>query len=470
MSASPPLPALSWSTPVKAHQLAALAVATLTLSACSGSNNGAAAVVAEGRNGETASVTSGTPRVVVAVIDSTINPYHEHFHAGSALYPDAAPSSVTPALLEAFGIGPNQILKPTRSGDFAADFAADQAFFDRILPGQAVWYEGTNIIAVSFDGGFNLNPAGKSPHGTGVTSSVLNANPEAVVVFIEGVNADSENFAFSHPEVDIVTTSYGLPGSVPVAGEAIAGSYTGVVDGGKLHFGAADNSPALSPFDGTSGPWWSIGVAGFEEGSSNGRQLTSGTFPDFIADFTQDLPYCVDCQTGTSSVGGTSFATPTSAGIASKILLETRRSLGHRGGIVFAEDGSPLMARGPAGQISNWQLRRALEQAAWIPDAGSYDPTVGITDLVGIPVPPGAPWLVAGWGLLSSDPGFAVVPSSLAVLGVPGAPEATPAEKDAGFCLFQTENINARKLFWDQINPLSPSFQNAPATDPFLYC
>ena len=93
---------------------------------------------------------------------------------------------------------------------------------------------------------------------------------------------------------------------------------------------------------------------------------------------------------------------------------------------MFAEDGSPLMARGPAGQISNWQLRRALEQAAWIPDAGSYDPTVGITDLVGIPVPPGAPWLVAGWGLLSSDPGFAVVPSSLAVLGVPGAPEATP--------------------------------------------
>lgn len=53
----------------------------------------------------------------------------------------------------------------------------------------------------------------------------------------------------THPAIDLISTSYGFPGSVPVPGH-IANSFTGVFTMGKLHFGAADNTPALSP------GWW----------------------------------------------------------------------------------------------------------------------------------------------------------------------------------------------------------------------
>ena len=111
---------------------------------------------------------------------------------------------------------------------------------------------------------------------------------------------------------------------------------------GKVHFGAAANDPTYSSLDQTSGPWWSIGIAGYEEGSSNGRSMTSGTLPDFVGDFTQELPYCRSCEEGLESVGGTSFATPRSAGTFSKILLEARRSLDHEGGIAVVWIVYPL--------------------------------------------------------------------------------------------------------------------------------
>ena len=141
-------------------------------------------------------------------------------------------------------------------------------------------------------------------------------------------------------------------------------AFTGTYQYGKLHFGACDNSPATAPQDGTCGPWWSIGIAGFEEAdpnyvtgepqdSSNGRQLMSGTLPDFIADYTEVLPYCRACEDGYNEyTADTSFATPRSAGTASKILLVARRQLGHLGGI-DRRGATPLMVRGTSKSISN---------------------------------------------------------------------------------------------------------------------
>ena len=134
-------------------------------------------------------------------------------------------------------------------------------------------------------------------------------------------------------------------------------------------------------------------MSGIQEGESEGDTLLSGNLPDFVSDFTQTLPYCVDCESGTSSISGTSFSTPRSAGIASKILLDVRRELGHVGGVRKGvgptHKGIPVMATdAPLGKgaaqyckrngctfMTNWQLRRSLEQAAWIPDAAAYDPT-----------------------------------------------------------------------------------------------
>ncbi|HWH29125.1 MAG TPA: hypothetical protein VNU26_09215, partial [Mycobacteriales bacterium] len=402
----------------------------------------------------------GGARVVVGVIDSGVNPYHEAFQVET--------SSVTSEVLAEFGISADQVVTLTRTGDPAADYAADKArVWDRIRPGTPYWFSGTNIIAASFDPGSRpvLPDDADDTHGVGVTAAVLAANPEAVVAFAEGITDDSEAWAFTHPAVDVVTTSYGVPGSLPL-GLHLERSYTGVVELGKLHTGASDNSPAFSGFDGTSGPWWALGIAGFQEGSTEGRQLLSGNVVDFVADFTQRLPYCDLCQSrGEQNVSGTSFATPTSAGVVSKVLLEARRAAGHAGGIVTEGVEQPLMVAAGGTTLTNWQLRRALEEAAYIPRATDFSPGGGLFDLTSAPVVDAAGWAQTGWGALTADPEHGVVEQALGHLGIGGEPTRT---KGDDYCTFGTAQFELRKAYWDEAALFSDS-AGADA-DPYLRC
>ncbi len=391
------------------------------------------AVAARGGKGKQAE-----PRVVVAVVDTATNPYHEFFNAGGPLYKSSAPSSVTPRVLDEFGIKKSNIITLTRTGDFASDFAKDSKRFDRIKRGQPYWFKGTNLIGISFQEDGHLRPDGnESPHGIGTTAAVLAANPDAIVVSVDGINSDSEKWAFTHPAVDLVSTSYGPITSVPTLNH-LSNSYTGVVKNGKHHFGAAANDPTVAALDETAGPWWTIGVAGFEEGSTEGRQLVSGTFPDFVGDFTQDLPYCRSCEEGTRSVSGTSFATPRSAGTFSKVLLEARRAAGHRGGIVTKGVKTPLMVSGSF-KLTNWEMRRALEEGAYYPSATHYKPGAGgLFGATSVPVNDAAPWLQTGWGVITPDREHKVIERTLSHLGQGSKPDAN---KDAAACEFMTANI-----------------------------
>ena len=462
--------------------------ALLTLSFVFTTGRNASAQVNDPTNtlGRTA---SGPPRVVVADIDSGINVYHSFFYAGGEGYKTAAPSSVTPEVLAAFGIDAAHQIELTRTGNFAADYTADLSrVWANIRHGEPYWFKGTNVIAVSFVPGTRpiLPDDADDTHGFGTASAVVRANPETVILFVEGISDESERYAFTHPEVDVITTSYGLPGSLP-ASTVVYGnefdhlnqSFYGVVNMGKLHFGAADNSPALSPPDGTSGPWWSIGIAGFQEATegttpadpgSNGKQLVSGTLPDFVADFTQVLPYCADCESGGfSSVSGTSFATPRSAGTASKLILEARRALGHVGGMNYRSDtGAAVMAYGSGRSVTNWQVRRALEQAAYFPRVTEYTPTTtGTYNLTALPVLDPVPWATVGWGVITTTPSRDVVGQALAALGIRGTFTRT---KGSDACAFMSAQIQARHLFWDNwINSQSNGF-SATGQDPYRYC
>ena len=419
-------------------------------------------------------------RVVVADLDSAINPYHDAFYAGGLYYPDSAPRAVTQEVLAELGVAPENVVRLTRTGSFAADFAADKAFWDRVQPRTPYHFLGTNIVATSFapadtPGGHLVPDPGKSAHGVGTASSVLAANPEAVLYFVEqDTNLGSEEshaHAFLHPAVDVLTTSYGV--SIPSTGfpipeaNAFEHTYESVVERGKLHFSSGGNGPGLTPLRAGAGPWWSIGVSGLEEDSSNGQTTTAGRFPDFVADFTQEIPYCHACEGGTDLVGGTSFSTPRAAGVASRVLLEARRAAGHVGGIRDVE-GVPTMVTGAA-PATNWQLRRALEQAAHVPGTAAYDPVEAVFDLGALPVNDAAPWAQVGWGELSAAPDKAVVPAALQALG------GADLGKEAGFCDFQTGVITARKAYWDGVAPFVPpvtgeQVPGASATDPFVYC
>lgn len=436
------------------------------------------------------------PRVVVADIDSAINPYHEFYYR--------QPSSVTQEVLTDLGVKPGNIVKLTRTGDFAADRAADAGFWSRVQRGELYHFAGTNIIATSlaFSEPYLKPVAAKNPHGTGTSAAVLTANPDAIIYFIEANDAlgsaESHAAAFRNPAVDIVTTSYGVSvalGLLPLPEyRAFEYSHEGVVGRGKLHFSSGGNGPGVTALRAGAGPWWSIGVSGIEEESSDGDTALSGNLPDFVSDFTQTLPYCMDCESGTTSVGGTSFSTPRSAGLASKVLLDVRTALKHKGGIRWVGT-RPMMAtnvpkgKGAAAQcgskrvcnsVSNWQLRRALEQAAWIPQTADYDPTQASSGGIGLPVAPVAPWLQTAWGDLTVHANKGVISAALAELSMLSQFPfgGTPRAKPVGFCEYQTKVIQVRKAWWDQVAPALPDNPEltgetppgALAQDPFIYC
>lgn len=449
---------------MKRMKWAVVLVAGLLMGACGGAND---SLVATGQSQTTdvANTTraTGTSRVVVAVIDSAINPYHEAIYAGGSLYSGSSPRAVTSAVLDEFGIDAAHTLSLTRSGNLSADVASDAAQWRKIKRGEPYWVRGTNLILISFDdsGEPFLQPTGnKNPHGVGTSSAVLAAAPESVLLFVEGTTAEAEMFAFSHPAVDIISTSYGTPASIPLVSRALNQSYAGVMKGGKLHVGAADNSPAVATFDGTAGPWWSVGIAGFDN-ESKGRVLGSGTFPDFLASFTQTLPYCMDCEKERATVSDTSFATPQSAGVAAQILLLTRIQMRHAGGIVKGIQG-PVMVSGEGREISVWQLRRALEQAAMQPTTAGYQPGSPTS----APVLPVLPALQTGWGVLSPDAASGVIARGVAAL----TGSAAVAPGPAGTCDVQTGLMNLRRLYWDELNPTSPSFMNSPGSFPVIGC
>jgi len=438
------------------------------------------------------------PRVVVADIDSAINPYHDFYYR--------RPSVVTSEVLAELGVKPHNVVKLTRTGNFAADRAADAGFWASVKRGELYHFAGTNIIASSFDvespGAQYLKPtADKNPHGVGTSAAVLTANPDAIIYFIEANNAlgsaESHAAAFQNPAVDIVTTSYGVSvalGLVPLPEyRAFEHSYEGVVGRGKLHFSSGGNGPGMTALRAGAGPWWSIGVSGIQEGESEGDTLLSGNISDFVSDFTQTLPYCMDCESGTQSVSGTSFSTPRSAGIASKVLLDARRALGHAGGIRTVEGRPTMVSDAPSGKgfakacanrkctsVTNWQLRRALEQAAWIPETTDYDPTLASAGGVGLPVAPVAPWLQTAWGDLTVAAGKGVLSAAMAELSALTGYSfgGTPRLKPVGYCEFQTKVIQARKAWWDQVAPTLPDNPEltgetppgAPEQDPFVYC
>lgn len=413
---------------------------------------------------------SGEPaRVVVTVVDTSINLYHDFFYADSSIYPGVAPSSVTPAVLMELGVASDNHVTLTRSGDIDADKAADAAFWDRVEHGTPYWFTGTNVVAVSFceEPFVPLQPdVDKNPHGTGVSASVLKANPEAVILFVESC-AEPEphemTYALEHPAVDMMAFSYNL--GLPITE---TGAYRAVVELGKLMFQAAGNFLVPVEYQGGPGSWWSIGVSGIDE-AANGQSSTGALLPDFIAGFTDTLPFCNDCESELVPIGGTSISTPHATGLASKVLLEARRQVGHRGGIdLGAGDDAPAMLVAGDLRITNWDLRRALEEAAFVDyDPDDYvapEPEIDFLPISALPINPVAPWLQLAWGHLTTEPSKGVVDETLAHLGF-GSPTRS---KDPGYCDYMAQQMRRRQAYGDLRGQATGEV--VPAPNPYRFC
>jgi hypothetical protein len=280
-----------------------------------------------------------------------------------------------------------------------------------------------------------------------VTGAVLDANPNAVIFFVEGFSTEAVLAAANQPLVDVISTSFGAPGSLPVPGIE-RGTEVAVVEKGKLHAGAADNSPSPAIQDATAGPPWSIGIAGYAEEGDDQKEIMSGSYPDISADWTQYLPNHDDID-GYHETSGTSFATPRTAGILSYVLQSLRFEFNdassgasndvRQGMLVNGSDfeGNPFL-------ISNADVREALNRSAWYPELG-WDPTSGT-----MPISPVAPCSQTGWGLVNLSNIEPMIAHLNQTDELPNRPGDVVACMDA--------NQELREAYWS-------AFPSTPSTD-----
>ena len=127
---------------------------------------------------------------MVAPIDTGINVYHNHFRMNES-YPQW--------LLEGFGV--TKICDVTLNGTWLERYEADKSTcWDNITSEDIVWFRGTRIIGTTPDDNTDI-PILDDPqdgHGTAVTGAVLNANPDAVIFFVEGFS-DAAVLAAANP-------------------------------------------------------------------------------------------------------------------------------------------------------------------------------------------------------------------------------------------------------------------------------
>ena len=306
---------------------------------------------------------------VVAPVDTGINPYHIHFQKNESL---------PQWFLDDFGV--TMTCDLTQTGTWEERVEADrETCWNLITYNDTVYFSGTRIIGAMGEEGWSETPILDDPndgHGTAVTGAVIDANPDAVIFFLEGF--DGVRRAAEHPMVDIITTSFGPIGSIPVSGIEDDTEYA-VNEMGKIHTGACDNTASTCVQDATGGPPWSIGIAGFQEDGDRGKVMhCSGT-------------------DGYHDTSGTSFATPRTAGILSLVIQDLRNQTGDLGS--GARNGS--LVYGDNFSITNYEIRRSMEKASYFPDATEYDPGANEGACqTGVPVSPVAPYTQTGWGVV----------------------------------------------------------------------
>ena len=296
---------------------------------------------------------------------------------------------------------------PTFNGSWEERFDADKATcWDTITTSDIVYFKGTKIIGTSPDGNTDVHILDdpSDGHGTAVTGAVLDANPNSVIFFVEGFSTAAVLAAGNQPLVDIVTTSFGAPGSLPVPGIE-TGTHQTVVVNNKIHTGAADNTPSPAVQDATAGPPWSIGIAGYAEEGDDQKETMSGSYPDIAADWTQMLPNHDDVD-GYHETSGTSFATPRTAGILSFVLDHLRGEVGDFGSGASSVDRNGSLVQGiwpdsnpnagTEASITNAEVRNALNLSAWYPSFTTWDPSAGT-----MPISPVAPCTQVGWGVVN---------------------------------------------------------------------
>ncbi|HUR68933.1 MAG TPA: PKD domain-containing protein [Candidatus Thermoplasmatota archaeon] len=362
------------------------------------------------------------PHVVVALIDTGTNPYHTQFtRAGLVEDPSTYITGLASSQLKevdlCFYDAATKTVDRTRcpSGFTSAwqqDVANGRWAGFGVSPlsaigagqGKVAWFPGTNMMVVSFahdpsvapvgvDTGVGLPLDAGDAHGSWTSSNVggltTGTCPECIVVMIEADSVDAISagyrWAANQPWIDVITssTSVGLVGAGWNPGDFFdtnsQAAKTTVTRGG-LMFESSGNgvanagvAPTSTYLYGNSNPW-TIAVGCSADGT--GQPCGYSDFPNPItASGDARMSASPASMSGTEPVGGTSFSSPSAAGVTARALYGIRAAVGDTGegakatathSLVRIPSGYTLPARGPLanGELTRLELEEALFKTA----------------------------------------------------------------------------------------------------------
>ena len=413
------------------------------------------------------------PFVVVALVDSGINPYHQAFRAPEFAHHPSSFVSGYPADAESVELS----LEVADASGYDAAKASDADLFDELRGDRLYWVPGTRIIGAYVPGG-GACPSGcfldNHSHGTSSASVAagrfFGANPNALVVALRGDLPGALSWAASQPWIDIVSNSWGTIANLPETDQMEVVEATKVAtDRGQSVAFAAGNGAALTEVQALgcdcqdpgslstltsnwAGPSWhlTVGAASPVHGQpywwhdtpvdvvSFGRWWLSAHWQGVTLEDARDF-------------GGTSNATPVVAGALSSIIERAREVLGDTGegqrpGGAVAVAG-PDADLPPTGPLSDGVLTRTEAEGILLRTARHvlFDEETATQD-VSIRPTTGTPFdhLVQGYGLVDRD---AAALADRVLLGLAPMPDRSDVDQT----MLLTDAV--RDAIWERTGP-----------------
>ena len=333
-----------------------------------------------------------TAVTLIGVADTGINPYHFEFSADTYPDPDVL------ALTENFTRHPSEYIPGYPADSQALPVTLGQGYFPEadkdiwdanatIAAGNLYWIPGTKIVGAVDAGGSTGATSGDDPHpilddhGHGSGSASVSAGnrygycPTCLLVVVEALD---ESVVARLPWVDISSNSFGYVGGLPI-GLALGPNQAtkAAAERGQTTLFAAGNGvgnafdvPISTYGSDQTGPDWNITVGALRR--DNQRAVVGDGIPVHVSAWGDgNLPSA--CRTGTvgqCAFGGTSAATPYTAGVFGTVLTAVRHvvgdgAAGQKAGQVVA-DGLPVTDSHflSDGKLTRAELRDAVLKTA----------------------------------------------------------------------------------------------------------
>lgn len=286
--------------------------------------------------------TAGPPSsgpIVIAVVESGgMNVLHSDYKL--------APGQTTLRLPK--GMPAVETVRLPSKGDFEERTkVVAQGPLGSMEPGTLHRVAGTRIIGL-YAGRDTVDITLDRFHATGTTAAAVGlehgTNPNALLVFVPDASRESWEWLVKQEWIDMISTSY-YDFSSAERGTCVSGeSIHAIAEQGRLVFSAMGNGEQAGHVSAPAGYPDSYQVGGVDD---DGRTfLPDGPTRPYETGDRYSFPSAnADALTGSMDFGGTSGATPSTAGRAGEVITFARELLGARGGF----SNGALATLGPGG-------------------------------------------------------------------------------------------------------------------------